>query len=185
MNDLPEHDEDGSGAARAFEDLREEMSVLRRAVEALPGAWTDNQPPDYSPNLVRDASQNLDRASQETERERRQLSGLIGTVREQRRQRGMLVFFPILAFVFVLGASPVFLGDLPFGLNPRAAAVTMGTDRWHAGWALMNAADPARWEKAAAAFSLVTDNQATLTACWLAANSGGKGQRCTIIVNPD
>jgi hypothetical protein len=77
------------------------------------------------------------------------------------------------------------LGDLPFGLDTRAAAVTMGTDRWDAGWALMNAADPTRWEKAAAAFSLVTDNQSTLTACWTAANIHGKGQRCTITVNPD
>jgi hypothetical protein len=29
------------------------MSVLRRAVEALTAAWTDNQAPDYSPNLAR------------------------------------------------------------------------------------------------------------------------------------
>jgi hypothetical protein len=29
------------------------MSVLRRAVEALPAAWTDNQPLDYSPDLAR------------------------------------------------------------------------------------------------------------------------------------
>jgi hypothetical protein len=53
MNDLPEHDEDNGGVTRAFEDLRAEMSILRRAVEALPAAWTDNQPPDYSLNLVR------------------------------------------------------------------------------------------------------------------------------------
>jgi hypothetical protein len=53
MNDLPEHDEDSGGAARAFEDLRAEMSVLRRAVEALPAAWSDNQPLDYSADLVR------------------------------------------------------------------------------------------------------------------------------------
>lgn len=226
MDDAAEHDDDGGGAARAFEDLRAEMSVLRRAVEALPPAWTDNQPPDYSPDLVRlnkgladvvgsltaiekhpalrltpdqheaavaragdalmrDASQKLDRASQETERERRQLAGLIGTVRKQRRQWGMLVFFPTLAFVFALGVSPVLLGDLPFGLNTRAAAVTMQTDRWDAGWALMNAADPARWEKAAAAFNLVTDNQATLTDCWAAANSARKDQNCMIIVKAD
>jgi hypothetical protein len=32
---------DGGDAAQAFEDLRAEVSVLRRAVEALPGAWED------------------------------------------------------------------------------------------------------------------------------------------------
>ena len=55
MDDAPRHDDDaGQGdAARAFEDLRAEMSVLRRAVEALPTAWTDNQPPDYTPDLAR------------------------------------------------------------------------------------------------------------------------------------
>ncbi len=39
-------------AAARDDDLRAEMSVLRRAVEALPTAWTDNQPPDYTPDLV-------------------------------------------------------------------------------------------------------------------------------------
>lgn len=39
--------------ARAFDDLRAEVSVLRRAVEALPEAWHENRPPDYSPDLGR------------------------------------------------------------------------------------------------------------------------------------
>jgi len=39
--------------AKAFDDLRAEVSVLRRAIEALPGAWKDNQPPNYSPDLGR------------------------------------------------------------------------------------------------------------------------------------
>ena len=40
-------------AARAFDDLRAEVSVLRRAVEGLPEAWRENRPPDYSPDLAR------------------------------------------------------------------------------------------------------------------------------------
>lgn len=40
-------------AARAFDDLRAEVSVLRRAVESLPEAWHENRPPDYSPDLGR------------------------------------------------------------------------------------------------------------------------------------
>jgi hypothetical protein len=43
--------------AQAFEDLRAEVSVLRRAVEALPGAWEQNRPPDYSPDLGEIAKQ--------------------------------------------------------------------------------------------------------------------------------
>jgi len=53
MEDTPEEQHDTSDPARAFEDLRAEVSVMRRAVEALPGAWEDNQPPDYSPDLGR------------------------------------------------------------------------------------------------------------------------------------
>lgn len=223
MDDVPGNDDDAGSAARAFEDLRAEMSVLRRAVEALPAAWTENQPPDYTPDLarlnkglanvttsltaiekhpalrltpqqhqadvaavgdmlMREAAQKLDRATQDTDRERRQLAGMIGTVREKRRQLFMLIGIPLLVFVVTLVGSPVLLGDLPFGLNTRAAAVTMETDRWDAGWALMDAADPARWEKAEAGFDLVTDNQAALTACWTAANTEGKDQRCLISV---
>jgi hypothetical protein len=38
-------------AAQAFEDLRAEVSVLRRAVEALPEEWEAKQPPDYTVSL--------------------------------------------------------------------------------------------------------------------------------------
>ncbi|MCP1203823.1 DUF6118 family protein [Acetobacter oryzoeni] len=40
-------------AERAFEDLCAEMTVLRRSVEALPQAWRDNRPPDYTEDLAR------------------------------------------------------------------------------------------------------------------------------------
>jgi len=40
-------------AARAFEDLCAEMTVLRRSVEALPQAWRDNRPPNYTEDLAR------------------------------------------------------------------------------------------------------------------------------------
>lgn len=38
--------------AQAFEDLRAEVSVLRRAIEALPGAMREARPPDYSQDLA-------------------------------------------------------------------------------------------------------------------------------------
>ena len=44
-------DEPSGDAARAFEDLRAEVSVLRRAVESLPEEWAANQPPDYTESL--------------------------------------------------------------------------------------------------------------------------------------
>ena len=39
------------GRVQAFEDLRAEVSELRRALEALPGAWEESRPPDYTPSL--------------------------------------------------------------------------------------------------------------------------------------
>lgn len=42
-----------SDPARAFEDLRAEVLVMRRAVEALPVALEEHQPADYSPDLAR------------------------------------------------------------------------------------------------------------------------------------
>jgi hypothetical protein len=44
-------DDESGNAARAFEDLRAEVSVLRRSIESLPAAWKANQPPDYTPSL--------------------------------------------------------------------------------------------------------------------------------------
>ena len=48
---MQENEEQTGDAARAFEDLRAEVSILRRAVEALPEEWEANQPPDYTESL--------------------------------------------------------------------------------------------------------------------------------------
>ena len=48
---MQDHEETTGDAARAFEDLRAEVSVLRRAIEALPEEWEANQPPDYTESL--------------------------------------------------------------------------------------------------------------------------------------
>jgi len=48
---MQEDDGQPGDAARAFEDLRAEVSVLRRAIEALPEEWEANQPPDYTESL--------------------------------------------------------------------------------------------------------------------------------------
>jgi hypothetical protein len=42
---------DGGDPAQAFEDLRAEVSVLRRAIEAVPAAMRENRSPDYSEDL--------------------------------------------------------------------------------------------------------------------------------------
>ena len=45
-------DEHAGDPAQAFEDLRAEVSVLRRAIEALPSAMRENRSPDYSQDLA-------------------------------------------------------------------------------------------------------------------------------------
>jgi len=45
-------DDHAGDPAQAFEDLRAEVSVLRRAIEALPSAMRENRSPDYSQDLA-------------------------------------------------------------------------------------------------------------------------------------
>jgi Family of unknown function (DUF6118) len=45
------HSERTTDPAQAFDDLRAEVSVLRRAVEALPDLIAQNKPADYGPDL--------------------------------------------------------------------------------------------------------------------------------------
>jgi hypothetical protein len=45
-------DDHAGDPAQAFEDLRAEVSVLRRAIEALPAAMRESRSPDYSQDLA-------------------------------------------------------------------------------------------------------------------------------------
>jgi len=132
--------------------------------------------------LMNEVAQKYDRARQDAERERHQLAGMIGTMRGKRDQVFWLAAVFVGTFVFTLFASPVLLGELPFGWNTNAAATVMQADRWDAGSALMQAASPQGWDDLVAASTLVRANQDTLAACRQAADNGGKDRRCTIIV---
>lgn len=132
--------------------------------------------------LMRDVLQKLDRATQEAERERHQLTRMIGTLRDKREQRFWLIAIPVLVFVLTLFASPILLGWLPFGWPSDVATIVMGEDRWDAGWALMRAVDPAGEEQAAAGFNLVKANRKELATCSEAAAKTKKNQRCMVTV---
>lgn len=211
--------------AQAFEDLRAEVSVLRRAIEGLPAAIRETRPPNYSQDLailgkgldeigqaletvlaspalnltpeqqgqgiaragtalVREAAQRLDRAAQEAERERSQLSGLIGQAWARERQVRLLCWTGGVAFAVGLLLSPMVASVLPFGLNTRVAALVMREDRWTAGVALMRAANPAGWGRVVADTRLADDNQDALDACRAQAAESEKTQRCTVMVAP-
>ena len=132
--------------------------------------------------LMREAAQKLDRATQDAERERQQLAGLIGTARRQDEQRTWLIYAALVAFAVGLLVSPFVAGALPFGLDGRIAALIMKADRWDAGEALMQAGSPDRWQSAVNAWNLVRANQKEIAACSEAAAKTKKDQRCTITV---
>jgi hypothetical protein len=132
--------------------------------------------------LMNEVAQKYDRARQDAERERHQLAGMIGTLREKRDQMLWLAAVFVGTFVFTLFASPVLLGELPFGWNTNAAATVMQADRWDAGSALMQAASPLGWQNLVAASDLVRANQDAIASCQKAANNDGKDHRCTILV---
>jgi len=133
-------------------------------------------------DLMKEMAQKYDRATQDAERERYQLAGLIGTLRGKREQRLWLIVVPVAVFIFTLLAAPVLLGELPFGWNTNAAATVMQSDRWDAGIALMRAASPASWQQMASASSLVQANKTVIDACYQEAAKAGREERCTINV---
>lgn len=133
--------------------------------------------------LMRDAVQKLDRATQEAERERHQLAGLIGAARAQDQQLRALCWAAGIALAVGLILSPLIAGVLPFGLDTRVAALVMRTDRWNAGEVLLQAANPSGWRNLVDSANLVQANQDVLAACREAA-AKGKAQRCAIKVSP-
>ncbi len=50
-HDQIDDEDQADSAAAAFEELRAEILVLRRAVEAVPATLRENRPPDYAPSL--------------------------------------------------------------------------------------------------------------------------------------
>jgi hypothetical protein len=209
--------------AKAFDDLRAEVSVMRRTVETLPDLWKGHQAPDYSPDLGRltkalgiiashvnameqhpafgltpeshrlemakagealmlDASRKLAQATQEAARGRDQIASLIGTARRQDEQRRWVMYTGGVALVLGILLSPIIAAILPFGLDSRVAALILLQDRWHAGEALMQAADPNKWHWALDVLSLGETNQKALAACRTEAVKTKREQRCVITV---
>lgn len=218
--------EDHAGdPAQAFEDLRSEVSVLRRAIEALPAAIRENRPADYSADLavlgkgldeigeqlvtilkspalnltpeqqgqgiaragmtvVREAAQRLDRATQEAERARDQVAGVVGQALAQDRQFKSMCWAGGIAFALGLFLSPMAASLLPFGLNTRVAALVMREDRWSAGADLMHAANPQGWAQLTTDANLVSENREAIAACRKELVRTGKAQRCSVTLTP-
>lgn len=210
-------------AAQAFEDLRAEVSVLRRAVEGLSSEWQNHRPPDYTETLgemaksleevhfrlddieghpalqltptdhqkavsaagatlMGPAAERLAQAAQATEHTQRALAGVMGVARARHQQLKWLLWTAGAALLVGLLLSPLLARLLPFGLDGRVAALTMRTDRWNAGAALMQAGSPEGWDGILNDLNLAKLNQGAVAVCRAAASRARKSQPCTLIV---
>ena len=215
-----------SEPAQAFEDLRAEVSVLRKAIEALPDALDRNRSPDYSPDfavigqgmdaigvslenlqkhpafkmtaeqhgaaianagsgLIREAVQKFDYAAQGADRERHNLTSLIGATRSKADQRFYLTIAVAIGLVVGFGVFPVVMRTMPFGINSAMAAVIMHANRWDAGIALMKDGNPDGWARLAADADLVSANREKIASCREVATKAQKRENCQISVAPD
>ena len=129
--------------------------------------------------LMHNAVQKLDNATAEAVKERRELAGLIGSMRGQRQQWKWLAWTGGAALFLGLLISPVFARFLPFGLDGEVAAFIMQANRWSAGAALMQAQNPEAWRDLESAAELLTANKAALAICRDAAAKTKKEQHCT------
>lgn len=132
--------------------------------------------------LIREAAQKFQAAVNTIERERAQLSQIIGQALDQDRQLRLLALAAAVVFAVGLVLSPLFAGLLPFGLNTRVAALVMREDRWSAGDELMRAGDPKRWARQGDDLRLVDANREAIDACRTASPRAGKPEHCTFVL---
>jgi hypothetical protein len=111
--------------------------------------------------VMSEAGQKLDTATQKINRTGDQLAGLIGTMRGRDEQRSWLIYtglggFVVALFAGLLGSPYLASVFLPVGMASNVAAIVMNNDRWDAGVALMQTADPQRWNGAVNAWHSCT-----------------------------
>ena len=139
---------------------------------------------------LRPARSDLERATHEVQDAARNLQGTIGRARSRREQRASLMRIATLAGVAGLMAFPLLVFPLtralPFGgeLPDDLAASVLGVDRWTAGAGLMSRADPGRWSDFVQGYAAAHAAGDDLKICFDAAKKAGRGQRCTITVDP-
>lgn len=131
--------------------------------------------------IVREASKALREETEAVARERRQLAATVGQAAARAAQRRQRLWFGAGGLGLGLALFPL-LGAFGPGGSHLAALATGHADRWQAGAALIQAADPAGSAALAAASRLVTANTEALQVCAAAARKAGTAQRCAVTV---
>jgi hypothetical protein len=132
--------------------------------------------------LIHNAVQKLERATDEAVRERQALAQMIGSMRGQHQQWKWIAWTAGVALSVGLLMSPMCAALLPLGWDGRVAAFIMKSDRWNAGARLMQDQNPEAWRALMEAGKLTRDNQAALALCRDAAAKAKKEQHCLVVV---
>ena len=182
-NRPPDYSQDFAVIGKGLDEVGEQLEIVLKSPALIRSPEEQGQAiAAAGANLIREAAQRFDRATQEAERERSRLSGLIGQVWVQDRQFRMLCWTGAAALAVGLFLSPVVAGILPFGLNTRVAALVMREDRWTAGSELMKAADSNAWDRFIADTQLASKNREAIDACRAAVARTGKAQHCVVMM---
>ena len=132
--------------------------------------------------VVREAVQALEQASQALRQDHRQLADLVDTARTVRQDKRARAWSAGAVLVIGMLLSPMLLWLMPVGLSSHVAAFMLGEDRWSAGWTLLEAASAGSTAQIAEAARLVKANEGALAACREAAIKSKREQRCMVLV---
>ena len=133
--------------------------------------------------VVREAVQALEQASQALRQDHRQLADFVHTARTVRQDKRALAWSAGAVLVIGMLLSPLLMWLMPVGLSSHAAAFMLGEDRWSAGWILLDAASAGSTAQVAEAARLVKANEGTLAACREAAIKSKRKQRCMVLIS--
>jgi hypothetical protein len=132
--------------------------------------------------VVREAVQALEQASQALRQDHRQLANFVDTARMVRQDKRVLAWSAGAVLVIGMLLSPLLMWLMPVGLSSHVAAFMLGQDRWGAGWALLEAASAGSTAQIADAARLVKANEGALAACREVAIKSKREQRCMVLI---
>ncbi len=216
--------EDDVDAAQAFVELRAEVTVMRRAVEGLPGVISSLEPPDYSPSfgaigkalanveerlanieghsalqmtpahyssamqaagspIIDTAVSAVNLSAAKLAQAGREVASVVANERNYQDQNRALRWAVGAGIAAGLVLYPI-LGTFAPGGSYLGAWATGNSDRWSAGYDLMQTANPFGAESVTNATQLVDANIKAVNACLAAAKKARMKQKCTIEVSP-
>jgi hypothetical protein len=178
-------------------DSREELIALREAVRAqsarvealasLPGHQSDlpavivRGVAQGVGRTVHPAAQSMEDTASSLREDLRDLRTLIAGVRSRKKQGWMVGLAAVLALLAGFALYPLAAAMLPGGSH-LAAFATGQTDRWKAGWALMDAYDRNLRDRLQTMQVLYNDNTDQIATCSRALSTTKKPQRCEVIM---